>query len=180
MLLYVGYWLHGKSYAEAWNRFIREHVGQALARRTLWAMAAVSFLAVYREMFEIVLFYQALWAQAGAAGRGAVLGGMAAAAAALTAIAFASFTYSVRLPLGLFFGATSGLLALLAVVFAGHGVAALQEAGVVGMTGLGFDPVPLLGIYPSAEAVGAQLLVLCIVALGYWAARRSALTERPA
>jgi high-affinity iron transporter len=180
MLLYVGYWLHGKSYAEAWNRFIREHVGQALARRTLWAMAAVSFLAVYREMFEIVLFYQALWAQAGAPGRGAVLGGMAAAAAALAAIAFAIFKYSVRLPLGLFFGATSGLLALLAVVFAGHGVAALQEAGVVGMTGLAFDPVPLLGIYPSSEALGAQLLVLCIVALGYWAARRSALTEKPA
>jgi high-affinity iron transporter len=180
MLLYVGYWLHGKSYAEAWNRFIREHVGQALARRTLWAMAAVSFLAVYREMFEIVLFYQALWAQAGAPGRGAVLGGMAAAAAALAAIAFAIFKYSVRLPLGLFFGATSGLLALLAVVFAGHGVAALQEAGVVGMTGLAFDPVPLLGIYPSSEAVGAQLLVLCIVALGYWAARRGALTEKPA
>jgi high-affinity iron transporter len=180
MLLYVGYWLHGKSYAQAWNRFIREHVGQALARRTLWAMAAVSFLAVYREMFEIVLFYQALWAQAAEGGRSAVLGGMAAAAAALAAIAFAIFKYSVRLPLGAFFGATSVLLALLAVVFAGHGVAALQEAGVLGMTGLGFDPLPLLGIYPSAEAVGAQLLLLCIVALGYWAARRSALTEKPA
>jgi high-affinity iron transporter len=127
-----------------------------------------------------VLFYQALWAQAGTAGRSAVLGGMAAAAAALALIAFALFKYSVRLPLGLFFGATSALLALLAVVFAGHGIAALQEAGVVGITGLGFDPVPLLGIYPSAEALGAQLLVLGIVALGYWAARRRALTEKPA
>ena len=62
MLLYVGWWLHGKSYAQAWARFIKEQVGQALAKRTLWAMAAVSFFAVYREMFEIVLFYQALWA----------------------------------------------------------------------------------------------------------------------
>ena len=61
MLLYVGWWLHGKSYAQAWARFIKEQVGQALAKRTLWAMAAVSFFAVYREMFEIVLFYQALW-----------------------------------------------------------------------------------------------------------------------
>jgi high-affinity iron transporter len=175
MLLYVGYWLHGKSYAEAWSRFIREQVGQALARRTLWAMAAVSFLAVYREMFEIVLFYETLWAQAGNAGRGAVLGGMAAAAFALGAIAFAIFKYSVRLPLGPFFGATSALLALLAVVFTGHGIAALQEAGVLGVTRLAFDAVTLLGIYPSAEGVGAQLLVLGVVALGYWAARRSAL-----
>ncbi|MGH8670079.1 MAG: FTR1 family protein, partial [Burkholderiales bacterium] len=174
MLLYVGYWLHGKAYAEAWNRFLREQVGQALARRTLWAMAAVSFLAVYREMFEIVLFYQALWAQAGEAGRGALLGGIAAAAAALAVVGFALFKYSVRLPLGAFFGATSALLALLAVAFTGHGVAALQESGLVGVSALGFDPVPLLGIYPSGEGLAAQIFILALVAFGYWAGRRGA------
>lgn len=177
MLLYVGYWLHGKSYAQAWNRFVREQVGQALAKRTLWAMAAVSFLAVYREMFEIVLFYQALWAQAGSAGRSAVLGGMLAAALGLAVIAFAVLKYSVRLPIARFFAATSALLALLAVVFTGHGIAALQEAGVIGASGLGFDPVPLLGIYPSGEAIAAQLLALALVALGFRTARRNAAAE---
>lgn len=172
MLLYVGYWLHAKSYAAAWTRFIREHVGRALERRTLWAMAAVSFLAVYREMFEIVLFYQALWAQAGEGAAGAVLGGAAAAALALAVIGFALFKYSVRLPIGTFFGATSALLAALAVIFTGHGVAALQEAGVLGMSSLGFEAVPLLGIYPSGEALAAQLAALALVALGYRAARR--------
>jgi high-affinity iron transporter len=131
-------------------------------------------------MFEIVLFYQALWAQAGDAGQGAVLGGMAAAAGALALIAFAIFKYSVRLPLGAFFGATSALLALLAIVFTGHGVAALQEAGVIGVTALRFDPVPLLGIYPSGEAIGAQLLVLVLVVLAFTAARRSAVPQRTA
>ena len=180
VLLYVGYWLHGKSYAEAWSRFIREHVGQALARRTLWAMAAVSFLAVYREMFEIVLFYQALWVQAGEGGGSAVLGGAAAAAAALAVIGFAIFRYSVRLPMALFFGATSVLLALLAVVFTGHGIAALQEAGVLGVTSLDFDPVALLGIYPSAEALAAQAFVSAVVVLSFIAARRSAARVRHA
>ena len=179
VLLYVGYWLHGKSYAHAWNRFIKEHVGQALAKRTLWAMAAVSFLAVYREMFEIVLFYQALWAQVGDAGKTSVLGGMGVAALALAVLGFALFKYSVRLPMGLFFGATSALLALLAVVFAGHGVAALQEAGVIRITTLAFDPVPLLGIYPSVQALGVQLFVLALAALAFWAARRSG-TAQPA
>jgi high-affinity iron transporter len=180
MLLYVGYWLHGKSYAQAWTRFIREQVGQALNRRTLWAMAGVSFLAVYREMFEIVLFYQALWAQAGDAGRTAVLGGMAAAAVALAAIGLAIFRYSLRLPIGPFFAATSALLALLAVVFTGHGIAALQEAGVLDATRLAFDPVPLLGIYPTGEAIGGQLAVLLAIALGFWAARRAAAPARTA
>ena len=171
MLLYVGYWLHGKSYAEAWTRFLKENVGRALARRTLWAMAGVSFLAVYREMFEIVLFYQALWVQAGASGQHAVLGGIAAAAVLLAIIGFAILKYSVRLPIGPFFGATSALLALLAVVFTGHGVAALQEAGVLAVTRFAFDPVPLLGVYPSAQALGAQLFALLLVAAGFLAAR---------
>lgn len=173
MLLYVGYWLHSKSYAEAWSRFIREHIGRALEKRTLWAMAALSFLAVYREMFEIVLFYEALWAQAGEAGRGALFGGIAVAALLLAAIAVALLKYSVRLPIGPFFAATSALLGLLAVVFTGHGIAALQEAGVIDAHSLRFDAVPLLGIYPSAEALGAQLCALLLVIAGYWAARRS-------
>ena len=177
VLLYVGYWLHGKSYAQAWTRFLREQVGQALARRTLWAMAAVSFLAVYREMLEIVLFYQALWVQAGEAGRAPVLGGAAAAAVLLAVIGLALFKYSVRLPIGPFFGSMSALLALLAVVFTGHGVAALQEAGVIRATNLGFDPIPLLGIYPSAEALGAQLFATALVALGFWGARRRAAAQ---
>jgi high-affinity iron transporter len=171
MLLYVGYWLHAKSYAQAWSRFLKETVGRALTRRTLWALAGVAFLAVYREMFEIVLFYQALWAQAGAGGHGAVLGGAAAATLALALVGFAILKYSARLPIGSFFGATSALIALLAVVFTGHGVAALQEAGVFGVTGFAFDPVPLLGIYPSAEALGAQLLAVVLVAIAFFAAR---------
>jgi len=177
LLLYVGYWLHGKSYAQAWTRFITEQVGQALAKRTLWAMAAVSFFAVYREMFEIVLFYQALWVQTAEAGRAPVLAGAAAAAVLLAVIGIALFKYSVRMPMGIFFGGTSALLALLAVVFTGHGVAALQEAGVIGATNLGFDPVPFLGIYPSGEALAAQLFALALVGLSFWAARRSAVAH---
>ena len=94
-------------------------------------MATVSFLAVYREMFETVLFYQALWVQAGEAGRGALLGGAGAAVAALAAIGWGIFRYSLRLPLGPFFAAMSLLMCALAVVLAGKGAAALQEAGVI-------------------------------------------------
>lgn len=177
VLLYVGYWLHGKSYAQAWARFLKEQVGRALEKRTLWAMGAVSFFAVYREMFEIVLFYQALWVQAGEAGRAPVLGGAAAAAVLLAAIGLAIFKYSLHLPIGPFFNVMSGLLVLLAVVFTGHGIAALQEAGAMGAHTLGFGALPLLGIYPSVEALGAQVFALALVAAGFWAARRSAVAH---
>jgi high-affinity iron transporter len=177
VLLYVGYWLHGKSYAQAWARFIEARVGQALARRTRWAMAALSFLAVYREMFEIVLFYQALWIQAGEGGRAPLLAGAGVAAVLLAVIGVALFKYSLRLPIGPFFRAMSALLAVLAVIFAGHGMAALQEAGLVASTRLGLPAVPLLGLYPSVETLATQALTLLLIALGAWTARRNALAS---
>lgn len=173
MLLYVGAWLHRRASAQAWQAFVREHVGGALQQRTLWALAGIAFLAVYRELFEIILFYQALWTQVGPEGEGALLGGMAAAAALLAVLGWAILKYGVRLPIGPFFAATAGLLALLAFVFVGHGVAALQEAGVLTFTPVRVVAVPLLGIQPSAEGLGAQGAVLLAVLLFSTLAMRS-------
>jgi len=173
MLVYVGYWLHNRSSAQAWNRFIKDTVGAALESSTLWAMAGVSFLAVYREMFETVLFYQALWVQAGEAGRGAVLGGLLAAVGALGAIGWGIFRYSVRLPLGPFFNVMSALMCVLAVVLAGKGVAALQEAGVVGASTIGVPAVPMLGVFPTIQTLAVQAAVIvCIGVLLFFARHR--------
>lgn len=176
MLLYVGWWLHGKANARAWAGFIREHVSAALQKRTLWAMAGISFLAVYRELFEVILFYETLFAQAGPAGQGAVLAGMGTAAVLLAVLAWAILRYSVRLPIGPFFGAMSVLLVLLAFVFVGNGVAALQEAGVLTLTPARFVSVPLLGIHPNVQGLGAQAAVLVLIVLA-WAMTRRASVE---
>jgi high-affinity iron transporter len=173
MLLYVGWWLHSKSHAQAWQHFIRDRVSAALGKGTLWAMAGVSFLAVYREAFEIVLFYQALWLQAGASGRQAVLGGAGAAALLLALLGWAILKYSVRLPIGPFFAVTGWLLALLAVVFAGHGIAALQEAGVLDASPVVFVTIPLLGVHPTLQGLLTQFGALALVLAGVWMARRA-------
>jgi high-affinity iron transporter len=173
MLLYVGYWLHGKAYAAAWSRFIRERVDGALGKGTLGSIAVLSFIAVYREIFEVVLFYQALWVQAAPEGAGAVIGGAVAALAALAALGFAIFRYSVRLPIGPFFAVMSVLMALLAVVFAGNGIAALQEAGLLDVTRVGFASIPLLGVHPTLETLAAQAAALAIAAGLFLAARRA-------
>lgn len=166
MLLYVGYWLHTKSSAHAWQQFISSHVTAALNKRTWWAIAGVSFLAVYRELFEVILFYQALWSQAGPEGQGAVLAGIVAAAVLLAIISWAILKYSVRLPLGKFFATTAGLLALLAVVFSGNGIAALQEAGVITADRIHFISAPLLGIHPTIQTLTAQGIVLALIVAG--------------
>jgi high-affinity iron transporter len=174
ILLYVGWWLHDKSHAQAWKQFISDKLAGALSSGTIWALASLSFLAVYREVFESVLFYEALWAQTDAAGHGSILGGMLAGAATLALIAWLIFRYGVRLPIGVFFGVSSAFLAVLAMVFAGQGIGALQEAGAVNATLIDFPRIPSLGIFPTVQSLLAQLAVFAaIVAVLAWSRRGS-------
>jgi high-affinity iron transporter len=174
MLLYVGFWLHDKAHADAWQKFISTHVGGALSTGTVWTLATISFLAVYREIFETVLFYQALASQAGPEGHGALLGGIATGAVALGVTTWAILRGSARLPLGPFFTGSALLLAVLAVVFTGQGIAALQEASWIGVRPLGSVRIPMLGVFPTLQTLAAQAAVAIVIALGLWWMRRGA------
>lgn len=172
MLVYVGYWLHTRSAAGAWQRFIQDHVDTALARRSLWMMAALAFVSVYREMFETVLFYQALWIEAGSGARVAVLGGVGVGALTLLVIGYALLRYGIRLPLRAFFATTAGLLCALAIVMAGEGIHALQEAGVLTSTPVKLPTVSWLGVFPTLQSLLAQLAIAAVIAAVLWLARR--------
>ncbi|HTE15790.1 MAG TPA: cytochrome c/FTR1 family iron permease [Burkholderiales bacterium] len=163
ILLYVGFWLHGKSYARAWKVFIEQHLGAALQGGKLWALAGVSFLAVYREAFETVLFYQALWQQAGDRAHGSVVVGFLCGVAVLALLAWLILRYGLRLPIGPFFGACSVLMALLAIVFTGHGIKALQEAGLIAASPVDTFNLPALGIYATEQTLLAQAVAIAIV-----------------
>ena len=172
ILLFVGIWMHGKAQADEWQRYIREKVGQALSRKSAWFLFLLSFVAVYREVFETILFFAALSAE----GRLApLLGGAAAAAALLALIAILMFRFSRKLPIAKFFSYSSALIAVLAVVLAGKGVAALQEAGMIGVAPLGWAPrVEILGLYPTVEGLLAQAATLAILLAGFTRNRRGA------
>ena len=174
ILLYVGFWMHGKSQARQWQAYLDRRLAGALAGRTLWALAFVSFLAVYREAFETVLFYEALAVQAGPGGGVPLLGGLAAAAGALLVLGWLIVRGSVRLPFGLFFGTSAALLALLSVVLAGKGVAALQAAGWIAVHEVRFPSLPLLGLYPNLQSLLLQAALVVVIACGFAYARRAA------
>ena len=166
VLLSVGIWMHGKSQAGEWQRYITETLGKALSRSSAWFLFGLAFIVVYREVFETILFYAALTAQ----GSGAViLVGAASALALLGLIAWVMLRFSAKLPVGEFFKYSSALIAVLAVVLAGKGVAALQEAGMIDIAPLVQIPrIPVLGLFPTWESVGAQLLTIAIVMMGAW------------
>ena len=167
ILLYVGFWLHSKTYASRWNAFIKSQVQEAIDGGTLWGVATVSFLAVYREVFETVLFYQAMWIQAEHVGRVSIVSGFALGAGLLALIAWALSRYSVRLPLGIFFGFSSVLMALLAIIFAGKGIAALQAAGKIDPIIIPGPTVSALGIFPNLQGVVVQLALVLLVIGGF-------------
>jgi len=171
MLLYVGYWLHSKTNAQRWQEFIRAKLHGAFAGRAMWPLVTISFLAVYREVFETILFYQTLWLQVAAAQRGYLIAGAFSAAVVLVALAWGIFRFSLRLPLRLFFTVNAVLLYVLALVFAGKGIAALQEADKLPVNPVNFPEIDLLGIYPNLEALGLQL-VLIVVTVAWLAGNR--------
>jgi high-affinity iron transporter len=167
ILFYVSYWLLSKTEAARWQAFLDDRFKAALSRGSLGVLAGLTFVAVYREVFETVLFFQALAAQAGPEGRGALLAGMGAGVVVLAVLALSIFRLGQRLPMRRFFAASSVLLYALAVVLAGHGIAALQEAGWIPATPASFFRFEWLGIYPTWQglALQAALLLAALAAL---------------
>src|SRR3546814_19833805 len=92
--------MHGKSQAGAWQQYIREKVSVALSRRSGWFLFVLAFVVVYREVFETILFYVALWTQGN---HQDVLAGAAAATVTLAVITWLLLRASPRLPTGLYF-----------------------------------------------------------------------------
>ena len=166
VLISVGVWMHGKGQANAWQTYIREKLSGALSRRSSWFLFLLAFVVVYREVFETILFYAAMWNQGT---RVAIIAGAGAAVVVLALIAWAMLNYSQRLPIGKFFSYSAGLIAVLSVVLTGKGVSALQEAGLVDIHPLADIPrIELLGLFPTIEGLSAQILAVLVISGGFW------------
>lgn len=170
VLLSVGIWMHGKAQADQWQRYIREKMTHALSGRSAWFLFGLAFVVVYREVFETILFYAALWTQGNG---GALLAGAGVAVAVLGVIAWAMLRYSRQLPIAKFFAYSSWLMAGLTVVLAGKGVSALQEAGIIDIAPITDGPrLSMLGVFPTWQPIVAQLLMVVAIVAGFSLNRR--------
>lgn len=166
ILLWVGIWMHGKSQADAWQRYIRDKLGRALSRQSAWGLFGLAFVVVYREVFETILFYIAIWNAENAV---AILAGAGAAVVSLAVIGWALMRYGRALPVGKFLAYSSALIAVLCVVLIGKSVSALQEAGWLPVNPLvGFIRVEILGLYPTVQGIAAQVVVAALLLIGFW------------
>lgn len=175
MLLWTSNWMLNKSSVEAWNNYIRNKTeaavagaqskvesGQRLGLGMITSLAMLSFLAVFREGAETVIFYESIYSMSQDA-HGMWVGGLAAAAVLLVIFLILRFT-SVKIPIGPFFLVTSIVMAALVVIFAGGGIHALIEGDLIEGTYLSTVPTnDWIGLYPYVETITAQVIAAIAV-----------------
>ena len=183
MLLWTSNWMLNKSSVEAWNRYIRTKTesavadaqnkvaaGEGVGLGMVVSLAMLSFLAVFREGAETVIFYESIYSMSRDA-QGMWIGGIAAGVVLLVIFLVLRFT-SVKIPIGPFFLVTSILMAVLVVIFAGGGIHALIEGDLI--DGHYLSSVPTndwIGLYPYVECLAAQAIaaiaVLALFTVGF-------------
>ncbi len=178
MLLWTSNWMLNKSSVEAWNRYIRTKTetavasaqskvaaGEGVSLGMVVSLAMLSFLAVFREGAETVIFYESIYSMSQDS-QGMWIGGIAAAVVLLVIFLVLRFT-SVKIPIGPFFLVTSILMAVLVVIFAGGGIHALIEGDLI--DGHYLSSVPTndwIGLYPYVECLAAQAVAaIAVIAL---------------
>lgn len=160
LMLYVSGWLFVRQDPRAWQGYLRNKADAALARRTGMAIAALAFLAVFREGAETVLFVHAL-AKTENGWSLDLLAGLAAAAVALGFLFFAINSVARHIPLRPLFVTTSAFLFIMAIKFIGEAVQEFQEQQYLGFTEApGAAWLDRLGLNPSLEAIALQLAVI--------------------
>ncbi len=180
VLFYCSYWLFARREAARWQSYVQQRVDRALSGGRLFALGFAAFLAVYREGAETVLFLHALSA-GGPERLSPLLAGIGVAMVALWGLYVAMRAMSTRLPLGVFFTATAGLLYTLAVTFAGKGVVELQNAKALSITPLeGWPSIDWLGLFPTAEGAAAQAILIIPLLFGLAMVLRSQRTNNRA
>jgi high-affinity iron transporter len=166
VLLYVGFWLHSRTEITRWTQFIDVQVKSMLSGRNLWGLAAIAFMAVFREAFETVLFMRALTLEGGQTGVNAMLLGATLAIGGLAALSWLLLKYSARLPIRTIFTVSSALMVILAVILTGKGLHALQETGALSVSATPWRwSTDVFGVYASWQPLIGQVAIAAIVGL---------------
>jgi high-affinity iron transporter len=181
VLFYVSFWILNKIEHKKWMEFVKAKVWQASTTGGTAVFVMLSFFTVYREGFETVLFYEAMFGFAKYMETYVGLG-FVAGIATLLGVYFVTRKIGKRLPLKMLFGLTMGVGAYLSIAFLGNAVRELQTLDILPFTSL-LGTIPRLdinmakmtGIYPTLETIIAQLIMLGI----YLAAASYVLVLKP-
>ena len=163
MMILIGIWLHSKSSVKKWNTFMESQMQTVTKTGSFLSMFALSFLAVFREGAETILFYVGILPRISSFD---FVLGISLALLVLVVIAFVMNKASqFFLPHKVFFILTWMIYAL-AFKMTGVSIHALQLTNIIPNHLIsGIPSIDILGIYPSLEGLGGQALFILVVIL---------------
>ena len=167
VLFQVGVWFVSKAEANKWKQYIESKIKCAISNRDLLTLFLVVFFAVYREVFETILFYEALLLQFDSE---SISMGFIAGVFVVSIISYLILKMSVTLNLRYYFLGTSAMLFILSISFMGYGITGLQEVGIFDTTLISIPKIAILGIYPTMETLIPQLILLGLLSLSVYKA----------
>ena len=166
ILIWISFWLVNKAKGSRWKKFVEGRMKASITTGSVFTLGMTAFFAVYREGFETILFYQAIFSM-GSSHVTAVISGLALGLVLLGLVYYLINRYAVKIPMKPYFLATSILLNIMAFRFLGYGIRELQFAGTLNATEInGMPDLSLLGIYPTIEVVTAQAGLLIVLFIG--------------
>ncbi len=168
VLFYVSFWILNKIEHKRWMEFVKAKVFQASAAGGASVFVMLSFFTVYREGFETVLFYQAMFSFAKYmelyVGLGFIVGMLT-----LFGVYFGFRKLGKRLPLRALFGLTMGIGAYLSIAFLGNAIREFQVLDFIPYTSmlgtiprLDINVATMTGIYPTLETTVGQIVLLSV------------------
>lgn len=161
MMIGVGIWLHSKSSVSSWNRYITKQIGNAISKGSVFAMAAISFLSVFREGAETIVFYAGI---APKMETSKFVLGIVVAVLILIIFAIVLFKASGKIPIHKFFAVATVLIYVLAFKIIGVSLHTLQLRETVSTTIVdGLPVVSIIGFYPTVETMLGQAVLLVLV-----------------
>ncbi|WP_274307248.1 FTR1 family iron permease [Solibacillus daqui] len=161
MMIGVGIWLHNKSSVTSWNAYIAKQMNHAISKQSVFAMAFISFLSVFREGAETLLFY------AGIAPKmelSQFVLGIVVALVILIVFAIVLFKVSGKIPVHKFFAVATVLIYVLAFKIIGVSIHTLQLTSKISTTVIdGLPVISTIGFYPTIETVLGQTVLIVLV-----------------
>lgn len=171
MMIMVGIWLHSKSSIKKWNDFMESQMKAVTATGSFISMFALSFLAVFREGAETILFYAGIYPRIDKA---SFFLGIGLAFLVLFVLALIMNKASAYFKPHRIFLILTWLIYALAFKMLGVSIHALQLTNILPSHLMnGFPSIDWAGIYPSLEVVTCQLIFVVIVLIITWKNRES-------
>lgn len=161
MMVSVGAWLHSKANIKSWNRYINKQMTQAITTGSVISFAMVSFLSIFREGAETIIFYAGMSPYMSLQ---QLVTGIVLALVILVVAGVLIMRYSVKIPISVFFKAATVFIYLLAFKILGVSVHALQVSKTISIHTLhSFPFIDWIGLYPTVETLLPQLVLLLII-----------------